>query len=472
VRHNEQAPTSPRVIGPISGFAIVAGSMLGIGIFLSPSIVAAHVNSPAAFLALWALGGLTALAGAVACGELGTMMPRAGGDYVFQYEAWGPSVAFASGWVLFAAIFCGSIATLAVGVCQYQIAGITGIDMSRSVVSVPWGEVTRAQCVALALVPLLTGINALGAHLSARTQTMLTLLPVGSLTLMALYALLFGGDVAEHAATAGSSPVEMSLGGLVLAYMSIYFAYSGWINVVYVAGEVRDPGRNIPRALIGGTVAITALYLLLCSGFLRVLGLDTIRTAGEVGTATAAVVAGDVGRLAITLLVAVALTACINASILGGARVAYAMALGGAIWAGLGKLGTKHPVPYRALWIQALVAGGLIVSGTFEQLLSMVSLAMVVTGTLTVSSVFALRRNRPDWLRPYRATLYPFLPAFYVASSVAVVAVMVHRAFSNEPGAWYPLFGLGILIVAFVMHRAIRGTSVAMTVDEVPRNLP
>ena len=190
---NQNSPTIVRVIGGLGGFAIVAGSMLGIGIFLSPSIVAAHVGSPGLFLAVWALGGLTALAGAVACAELGTMMPRAGGDYVFQYEAYGPSLAFASGWVLFAAIFCGSIATMSVG--RLPVSALRS-HRARSLHQrheLPWGaELSGAHVAALVLVPLVTGLNALGAQPSARTQIVLTLLPTALLAAMAGYAIVNG----------------------------------------------------------------------------------------------------------------------------------------------------------------------------------------------------------------------------------------------------------------------------------------
>ena len=441
-----------RVISSLGGFAIVAGSMLGIGIFLSPSIVAANVHSTPWFFLVWALGGLTALAGAVACAELGAMIPRAGGDYVFQYEAFGPSVAFASGCVLFGAIFCGSIATMSVGLCTYQLPALTGYDFGATATTLPLlGSITWAQIAAIALVLVLTIINGFGALPSTRTQDVLTLLPVAALVALALYAVL-GGHSPEPPANPAPATAS-SIFGFVTAYMAVYFAYSGWINIIYVAGEVKDPGRNIPLSLIGGTLAITALYLLLCSGFIRVLGLDGVREAGEVGTAVAGTLLGTAGKLLVTAMIGAALIASVNATVLGGARVAYAMARRGALWSWLGSVGT-HRVPLRALWLQAALSCVLVLSGRFEQLYTMVSLAMVVTGSLTVASVFVLRATRQSAERPYRATGYPWLPAFYVASSVLVVAVMVREAFAGAPGARQPLLGLAILIAAYLAHRA------------------
>lgn len=445
---------SPRVIGALSGFAIVAGSMVGIGIFLSPPIVASHISSAPLFFAMWALGGLISLAGAVACAELGTMMPKAGGDYVYQYEAYGPSTAFASGSVLFAAIFCGSIATLAVGLCTYQIPTLLGLDFSVQALPLPFGDgLSWSELAAIVVVLVLTTLNTRGAQLSARTQTTLTLLPIALFTVFAIALMLRGPSVAPAATDAAAESIPLTAHGLAVSYMAIYFAYSGWINIIYVAGEVAEPGRNIPRSLISGTLAITLLYLLLCGGFYEALGMVGLREAGEAGTATATLLGGEAGRYTVTTLIACALTACTNATVLGGARVAYAMARHGALFRGLGALEGTRQAPLRALWTQAAISCLLIVSGTFEQLMTMVSLAMVVTGTLTVSSVFMLRGKQPERARPYRATGYPVLPGLYIVASLLTIGIMAWRAVAGEKGAWVPVFGLLILTGAYAIHR-------------------
>ena len=428
--------------------------MVGIGIFLSPPIVATHVSSVPLFFAMWALGGLISLAGAVACAELGTMMPKSGGDYVFQHEALGPSTAFASGSVLFAAIFCGSIATLAVGLSTYQLPTLLGLDFSTSLVPLPLGlDLTGSELTAIVVVIALTLINVRGTTMSARTQSWLTLFPIALFTVFALLLIFRSLAPAGEPSAEAAAVVPVTAHGLAVSYMAIYFAYSGWINIIYVAGEVAQPSRNIPRALIGGTLAVTLLYLLLCGGFYEALGMAGLRDAGEVGTATAALLAGETGKLAVTLLIALALTACTNATILGGARVAYAMAREGALFRSLAVLDDERQIPQRALWVQAALSCLLIVSGTFEQLMTMVSLAMVVTGTLTVSSVFVLRRKQPERARPYRASGYPLLPGLYVAASLVTIVIMVSRALSGEPDAWVPILGLLVLIAAYLLHR-------------------
>ena len=440
----------------MAAFSVVAGSMMGIGIFLMPQLVAQHVDSTWLFLAVWLLGGLFALAGAVACGELGAMMPRAGGDYVFQREAFGQSVAFASGWVLFAAIFTGSVAAVAVGVCQYQLPVLLGVetltDPSDPAFYLFGHGVSKAHAIAAVLVIAVTALNVAGTKLSALAQSLMTFVPIVAFSCLAVVAIVVGGD-ADAVARAVPPPESTNLSGLVSAYVAVYFAYSGWNNIIYVAGEVRKPGKMIPRSLIWGTVAVTTLYLLLCLTFLNVLGLDHIRglEAMEAGSATALAVGGDTGRLVMTIVIAMALIASLNATILGGARVAYAMGRGGAFLGTFGKLG-RNGVPTRALWLQAGLAICFILFETFDQIAQTVGLAMLITGFLTVASLFVLRVKKPDMPRPYRATLYPWLPALYLLSCLVVLAVKFSEAFSDKPNAWLPLLGIAILLVALVSH--------------------
>ncbi len=450
-----------RVIGPLGAISIVAGSMLGIGVFLSPPLVAKALPAALPYFGVWVLAGLSALAGAVACGELGAMMPQAGGDYVFQRRAFGPSAAFASGWVLFGAIFTGSVAALAVPVCQYQLPVLLGplarliagpeaqVDLSAAAL----GPLTWTQLIAMGLVWGFTALNLLGARLAAWAQTLMTLTPVALLSLGALYALLGGAPLG---AAAPPPPPESPMGwsSWVAAWGPVYFAYAGWNAVIYVAGEVERPSRNIPLGLIGGTLLITALYLLLNGAFVEVLGFGGIASSFEVGTATAAALGGDVAKVGITALIASALLASLNTTILGGARVAMAMAEGGAL-SGFFARTNPRGVPARALIFQAAWACVLIVSGTFEQLLSLVSLAMMICGSLTVASLFVLRVIRPREERPYRATGYPLLPAFYLLSSGAVVVLSLWEAVrAPEWSGWFPMFGLGLMVVVFLAHLA------------------
>ena len=453
----ETSEGSPRVLGPVTTTSLVAGSMLGIGIFLTPPILAGHLTSLSLFFALWVVGGLAAISGALAYAELGAMMPRAGGDVVFLRAAYGPGASFASGWVIFGAVFTGSIAAMVVPLCQYQLPVLINPALEPlGLVFDPahkLGPISAAQCVGVVLILTITGVNALGAKLSALVQNLTTVVPVVVFALGAVFALAVGQGAEQAPASVAEQGPGLTAAALAASYMAVYFSYSGWNAVTYVAGEVSSPGRNIPLGLVGGTLLIMALYLLMCWAFIHILGYDGLKNAGEAGTAAAHAMGGDSLGWFMTLIIALGLLGAINGTVLGGARVAYAMARDGAFWSGAGRLSKKTGVPARALWIQGLWASVFVTLGTFEDLLNLVSLAMLVIGALTVGAVYVLRVKLPDTPRPYRVTGYPLTPAFFIVASVGVFGVMVFEAVTKaEPAAFYPLVGVGILPVAYVVH--------------------
>lgn len=455
---------TPRVIGGLAGFAIVAGSMLGVGIFLFPSQIAAQVGDLGVFFALFLVGGLFALAGSVACGELGAMLPKAGGDYVFQREAFGPSIAFGSGWVLFAAIFAGSVASMSVAVFQYQIAGLLGTDLTVPVL----GPFNGAQLLAIGLILVLTALNDAGTRVSAGAQIILTLLPIAALVVLAAVGLGTGQPAGYVAPPAPDT--ALTIGGLASGFLLVNFVFSGWINIIYVASEVKEPGKNIPRSMISATLGITALYLLLCLAFIAVLGFGGLAGLGwtDAGTGMANALGSPLLGTVVLVIIAVAIVTSVNATILSAARVGYAMAKGGAFWRGAAQLTGHRKVPRRALWLQAGLASIIVLSGTFNAIVEMTSVAMFVTGTLTVLAMFALRRQRPELPRPYKATLYPWLPALYVLFAVAAIAAKVWEAFKSDASdAFFPLIGVGVLLVTYIGHllyyrRARRAAGIAV----------
>lgn len=446
-----EAEPQARVIRQTPATAIVAGSMLGIGIFLAPPLVSQAVASPLAFLLVWVAAGVLAIAGAVAYCELGAMMPRAGGDYVFQREAYGPSVAFATGVVLFGAVFAGSIAAMAVGVCQFQLSVLLGFDPAGWGVDLPWGSrLTGTHGLAISLVVLMTALNTAGSRPSAAGQVVLAGVPLLLLCLGAVWALLAATPAAREVA-APNVPASYSAHGLVVAYMAAYFAFSGWNAVAYVAGEVEHPHRVLPRAILRGTLLIGGVYLLACVAMVRVLGLEGLRESRDVGASVVEAAGAPEASTLVTFLVMVAVLASLNASIFGGSRIGFAMGRDGALWRALGRTGSAG-VPTRALWMQAGWATVLILTGSFEQILQAVSLAMVLTGSLTVGALFVLRWRSPTVPRPYRASGYPWLPLLYLASNAVVIGVLVNGVLTTEDG-WYPLFGLVLLAMAYASHR-------------------
>jgi len=443
-----------RAIGLRSGLAIVVGSMLGIGIFLAPAQMAGAVTDPLAFFGVWVIAAVVVLGGALAYAELGTRLPEAGGDYVFQRAALGPSVAFASGWALFAGIFSGSIATVALALCWWQLPTLTGLPLRDVVVSLPLaGDITWAQLPASVLVLGLTALNVAGVRPSTRAQQVMTLVPLAVLFGVAIYALLrvgLGGLPAARPAAA----VPLTAGALATAYLATNFAFSGWNQVIYVAGEVSDPERTIPRSLLGGTAAVTALYLVLCAAFVAVLGMGGLAEAGEAGSALASAVGGPGLFWVMNGLIALCLVATVNSSILGGARVGYAMGRDRALLAAAGRL-DKRGSPAVALWLQGAWAVALILTNAVDALLQAVSLTMVITGALSVAAYFVLRRREPDG-PGWRAWAHPWLPGLYLAVSVWVLYTEVAKALDDDASG-APLIGLAVLVVAFVVHRVWRG---------------
>ncbi len=394
------------------------------------------------------------------------LFPKAGGDYVFLREAFGRSTSFAAGWLLFVGVFVGSIATMAVPVCLYQLpallAPFVSVDMSAP--ATLFGAelpISGAQSVAIQLVAVLTVVNLLGTRLAAWTQIVLTMVPFAVLGVGALWVLFGGGDPTPVVAT----EVEPTSSGLAVsmtkATLAIYFAYAGWNAVGYVGGEVRNPGRNIPIGLLGGTALITVLYLVMCGAFIVALGMGGLTQAFEAGTATAAAVGGPRLQYLVTALIALALFGSLNGTILAGARIAWAMAGDGALPVAFRSL-TSRQTPGVALVAQAVLAAALILSGTFETLLELTSVAMLVMGSLAVISVFVFRARMPDAPRPYRATGYPVLPAFYLLVSAIVIGVSLYRV--AVPGAdgpegidrFLPVFGLVVFAAAWLGHRVVR----------------
>jgi APA family basic amino acid/polyamine antiporter len=428
--------------------------MLGIGIFLSPPTMAQQIASPWIFFGVWVLTAVVIFGGAVAYAELGTRYPAAGGDYVFHREAFGPSVAFATGWGLFGAIFSGSIAMVAVALFQYQVnALLPWWEFNAVLFVLPWiGAVSLAQVAGIGLVVVLTGLNARGVRPSALAQQIMTLLPLVVLFILALVALGIwsGGGIEPHAAS--SAPATPTLSGLVVAYLAAYFAFSGWNQVIYIAGEVEHPERTIPRSLMGGMATVTVLYLVLCLAFIAVLGMDGLASAGEAGGRVAEVLVGEAGRLPMNALVLLCLLATLNGSILGGGRVAYAMAQDGAFWRPAARLHAETGSPNVALWLQAAWSTFLILTNSFDSLLQAVGVAMVALGSLTMVALFVERRVRPS-PTGYKAFGYPALPLLYLAASAVVMYVQLRDAFgSDEPGAFRPLFGLAVIVIAWAVH--------------------
>ena len=432
-----------RLIGLGHATAVVAGTMLGVGIYIGPPQVASLIGSWPAFMALWLGGGLVALCGALSVAELSAMVPKNGGHYLYMKRAYSPGIGFATGWLEALAVMPGSIGAVALATANFQLPVLIGSAASGDLS--PFGfKIAVPFLWATAAVVFFTLINHIGVVVSGRTQLVLTATPL---------LVLFVATVAVVATvglTAPSAPASVLTGSaLALAYLPIHFAYGGWDGSIYVAGEVRDPGKALPRSLILGTIAVTSLYAVLCIGYLALLGMEDLARTGEAGSALASKLFGPLGLLAMTALITSGVLGSLNAQVLEGSRIAFAMARDGQLPAAIGRLSGKTRTPATALWIQAIWTILLMAVGGVNQLVTYATTAMLIVGTLSVGAVAVLRKREPDLPRPYRVPFYPVPLVAFCAGSVLVLAVLTIQ------GDISVLVSVGWFVLALLVHRLI-----------------
>jgi len=392
---------------------LVVSSVIGVGIFLTPGTVANVLPHPGLVLAAWLVGGLLSLAGALANAELGAMYPHAGGDYVYLREAYHPLAGFLVGWLSFFVIYAGTVATLAVGFAE---------GLARFVTLHETGKIA----VAVAITVVTSWVNYTGVRAGAQFNNVTGYVKIAALVGLAVAGPLLGhGSLANvHPLTAGITAVPLS--GFGLALSPILFSYLGWNASVYVASEIRDPGRNVPRSLFVGLAVCTTLYLLLNAVYLYALPMAALRGEVRVGEAAARALFGDAGGTIMALLVLASVVGCLNATILVGPRIAYAMALDGFFFGGVNRVHEANRTPHVAITVQAVIAAALIVVlRSFPSVLDYTTFAIVLATMADVTALYALRRRVPARARPYRAWGYPLVPALYLVANACIAAAML-----------------------------------------------
>ena len=416
-------PSLDRRLGPFDAAAIVVSNVIGGGIFFVPVIVAQMVPHGAAILWVWLAGGALAFAGAMAYAELSALRPRAGGEYVYLREAYGPLAAFLTGWTSFVAGFTGAIAASAVALAGYLGRFVPAAADSTPIFTVPLPllplSVSPKSIVALATIAILSFIHIRGLGPGRIVQNVLAGLKVSAL--VAIIALGFTIGTGSPAAVASGAGVPVS--GMLLALVPIMFTYSGWNAAVYVAEEVRDPGRNVPLALGLGTAAVIVIYVALNALYLYVLPVAELaalpggRLLDVVGERLFGAGAAD----AIAIFTIVSLSASISAMTLAGPRVYYAMAKDGLFLPAAARVHPKYRTPASAIVAQGLWSSMLVLCGTLSQLVSYTGFAVVLFAAVAVTCVFVLRRRDPGAARPFRAWGYPWAPAIFVLACLAMV---------------------------------------------------
>ena len=394
----------PRKLGLVDATAIVIGDVVGTAIFLVPNSVAQNLPSAAMVLAVWVVTGALSFFGALAYAELGAMIPSTGGQYVFLRDSYGPLWGFLCGWSFILAIYSGANATLAVGFATY---------LSFFVHLTP----LLFKLAAVGLVAVLTFVNYRGVELGAATQRFFTLLSVSGLVAIIGSALLSR----QSTAIEWSLPASIPWSRFGVAMIACLWAYEGWSSVSFVAGEIKQPQRNVPLSLGLGVAVIVALYVLANVAYLKILPISTIASTERVAATMAERTIGPFGASLVALTVLLSTAGCTNAGAMTGPRIYFAQARDGLFFRKIGDVHPRFQTPSISILVQGIVTAVLAVSGSYEKLFSYVTFVAWVFYGLTVTGVLVLRRKYPDLPRPYKMWGYPVTPALFAAIAFGFV---------------------------------------------------
>jgi basic amino acid/polyamine antiporter, APA family len=462
---SEQNPSFKPSLGLLDATMIVAGSMIGSGIFIVSADMTRHVGSPGWLLVGWLVTGFMTIVAAVSYGELSGMYPKAGGQYVYLKEAYNPLMGFLYGWSFFAVIQTATIAAVGVAFARFSAYIFPGLSENIKVLEMGDFTVSRAQLTSIILIIVLTYINTRGVKEGKIIQTTFTLSK-----LLALFGLIVFGfllakqsywsenwqnawqarqDFGENGQPTGWKDIAgiTLLGGIAAGMVGSIFSSDSWNNVTFIAGEIKNPRRNIGLSLFLGTLMVTILYVCANLMYLNTLSIDQIAFAqsDRVAVASANNIFGEAGKFVMAVLIMISTFGCNNGLILAGARVYYTMAKDGLFFRQAGTL-NKNAVPQWALWAQCVMASALCLSGNYGNLLDMISFVVVIFYALTIAGIFILRKKRPDADRPYKAFGYPVLPIIYIILGLTFCVFLIK--FKPVYAGW----GLGIVLAGIPIY--------------------
>ncbi|MFI5220331.1 MAG: APC family permease [Bacteroidia bacterium] len=469
-----------RSLGLLDATMLVAGSMIGSGIFIVSTYMARDLGSSGWLLVTWIITGLITVTAALSYGELAGMMPNAGGQYVYIQRAFNPMISFMYGWTVFMVIQTGVIAAVAVAFAKYS--SVFFPDLNTILFSSGKFSITYAQLFAIACIVLLTWINSRGIKNGKTIQLIFTsakLLALFGLIVLGFYIGLHSGTFADNFShpwdatrtffnEATQTWATESLTGIVLAgvmgatIINSLFASDAWNNVTFIAGEIKDPRKNIPRSLLLGTFIVTVIYCLANVAYLMLLPLQgnpsadandyigrgiQFATNDRVGTAAASVIFGNSAVYIMAALIMISTFGCNNGIILMGARLYYAMSKDGLFFRKAGEL-NKYHVPGYGLYIQCIWASLLCLSGTYGDLLTYSTFASMLFYILTIAGIFILRKKEPDAERPYKAFGYPFIPALYILVATAIcIDLLIYDTRNTGFGLLIVLLGIPVYFI-------------------------
>lgn len=425
-----------RGVGAWGAVAVNVGNMIGAGVFLKTRVMTCNVGEAKWVMLVWIVAGLLALAGTVCYSEIAAMMPDAGGDYVYLRRAYHRIVAFLFGWMAFTVFRCGAQAALAVGLTIFMnvalggALGRWGIDLAL----MGWhGRIGGLTLAALATIWIVAAINCVSVSTGGRTALAATLAKVGLLIGVGAGAFLLAPGSWSHLQGSGlggtcegvASSARGGLAGFGAAMLGALWAYDGWNNVAPLAGEIRDPQRNLPRAFIGGTLVVGALYLFVNAAYYYVLTpveIASVPSSSSVATEVLRRFLGPVAVALTAIAMMISSFGALHASVLSNARIPYAMARDGLFFRALARVSPRSRVPVRAVLAQGVWASVLTLSGTYDTLTDSVVFASFLFYGLSAGAVIVLRRTMPDAPRPYRAFGYPVVPVLFLLTTAALLA--------------------------------------------------
>lgn len=443
---------------------IVTGSMIGSGIFIVSANISMNVGSAGWLIAVWVLTGFMTVTAAVSYGELSGMFPKAGGQYTYLKEAYNPLIAFLYGWSFFAVIQTGTIAAVGVAFSKFTAYLIPAVSEELVWLDLGFVKISPAQVLAIFTIILLTYINTRGVKSGKVIQSTLT-----TVKLISLFGLIIAGffmlkpevwnanwsNAWDMKKLLPDGNIETyitigAFGAIASAMVGSIFSSDSWNNVTFIAGEIKNPQRNIGLSLFLGTLIVTIIYVSANVMYTGILPLNEIAFAenDRVGVAASTVIFGAAGTIVIALMIMVSTFGCNNGLILSGARVYYTMAKDGVFFKQVGELNNAS-VPQKALWIQCILASIWCLSGKYGDLLDMISFVVVLFYMLTIVGIFILRRKRPDLPRPYKAFGYPILPFIYILMGITFCSLLIiYKPEYTWPGFIITLIGIPLYYIA------------------------
>jgi len=449
-------------LGLVDATMLVAGSMIGSGIFIVSADITRNTGSVGWLMVVWLITGFMTLTAALSYGELSAMFPKAGGQYVYLKEAYNPLISFLYGWSFFTVIQTATIAAVAVAFAKFTAYLLPVFSEDLVAIDLGFLQITPAQLLSIVIIVFLTFINTRGVNSGKIIQTTFTLAKLLSLlglivfgllfmkpevwninwdsaTMWDLHKLNFDGSIESYTTFAAFGAIAASMVGSI-------FSSDSWNNVTFIAGEIKNPQRNIGLSLALGTIIVTVIYVLTNVMYTGVLSLPEIASADKDRVAVTAshVIFGNSGTIIIAIMIMVSTFGCNNGLIMSGARVYYSMAKDGLFFKKVGEL-NKNSVPEFGLWIQCVIASLWSLSGKYGNLLDMISFVVVVFYMLTIIGIFILRKKRPNADRPYKAFGYPFLPIIYIIMGIAFcVLLIIFKPEYTWPGLIIVLLGIPV----------------------------